>query len=748
MDEAILRILNRLIFIRTAEDRQVEANQLQALIRELEDKKRYNDLWIELAKLFRRMDSTYNSELFAPHFSEELEVTYGVLKEVIEGLYEKNFTRYNFNAMDSDVLGTVYEQYLGSVVTEQDQSTATQGALPFGKSLTVKERRKKRKKQGIYYTPSFVTKYIVQQTVGKYLDEKGYNPSTPPRVLDMACGSGSFLLETFDTIDNFVAKQRGQIHGEETDFSDRARQLEVLQNCIYGVDLDKQAIEVARLNLLLRALHSPEKLPMLDNLYHGDSLRPETWEDAFPKIIEQGGFDIIIGNPPYVRIQTLDKDKIEFFKENFETATGNYDLYILFVEQALKLLNPGGVLGFILPNKFIQADYGIGLRKLLSGNQYIEQIVDFKEFQVFENATTYTCLLFLKKQVNPKFELLFPNTDGDNRTSEIFDVLPSEINSNTLSQKAWILKNPRVNELINKLWTKDVLPLLDLPTKISRGSSSGADKVFIVSKINETLFKTNDGKTVEIEAQVLRTPLSATDFGRYSFHSTTQERIIFPYEISSSGYTLLDENILEKKYPKAYKYLLSQKEVLEKRKGYKTWFSFSAPRSLNLHDRADIVIPLLANKGSYSFLPENKDDYCLMASGGFSISVESDIASSTYILGLLNSNLLFWHLKQISNIFRGGWITCTKQYFGQLPIRQINFENPTEKSAHDEIVKLVEEMLALQKEHQALRPEDDFDTFRSLERKIARVDEEIDQRVYTLYGLTEEEIKIVEGEES
>jgi len=220
VNEAVLRLLNRLIFLRTAEDRQVEAPRLRALVRALKDQKRFGDLWKELAGLFQEMDTVYNSELFAHHFSEELFVTPTVLEEVIEGLHERNFVRYNFNALDADVLGTVYEQYLGHVVIE---------AADEGKRLLevahVEEKRSKRKSQGIYYTPAFVTKYIVRQTVGRCLEEHGYNPSRPPRVLDMACGSGSFLIEAFDTIDAFVARLRVQAHGEQVDFIDHARQL-------------------------------------------------------------------------------------------------------------------------------------------------------------------------------------------------------------------------------------------------------------------------------------------------------------------------------------------------------------------------------------------------------------------------------------------------------------------------------------------------------------------------------------------
>ncbi len=732
IDEAVLHMLNRLIFIRTAEDRQVEPIRLQALVRELKDKKQFNHLDRELSALFREMDAIYDSELFAPHFSEELQIAPSSLEEVIEGLYEKNYVRYNFNAMDADVLGTAYEQYLGHVVSESEGETHVQ------------EKRAKRKSQGIYYTPTFVTKYIVKQTVGRYLDEHGYNPSHPPRVLDMACGSGSFLIEAFDAIDNFVARQRGQAHGDIVDFFDRARQLEVLTSCIFGVDKDRQAVGVARLNLMLRALHSPEKLPMLENIAHSDSLHSETWEQNFPQVRKEGGFDVIIGNPPYVRIQTLDKGEVEYFNQTFESATGNYDIYVLFVEKALQLLKPGGVMGFILPNKFMQVDYGVGLRKLLAENQYVEQIVDFKSFQVFEGATTYTCLLFLKKNKNPGFSLIAPNAPEE-KSVAMFSVQPTEISASNLSKDQWNLGNTFSASLMEKLNSSDAVPLLDLPSAISRGSSSGADDVFIVSKAGNGCYRTKQGQIVELESGILRSPLFATDFGRYEFRPAAKEKIVFPYEVSSDGYRLHQEAEFNKKYPKAFSYLSSQKPKLEQRKDYKVWYAFSAPRNLHLHDVAKIVIPLLADRGLCALLPDTKKDFCLMASGGFSISVLAPSLSPEFILGVLNSKIMFWYLLQISNVFRGGWITCTKQYVGQLPIRRIDFAKPTERAAHNGIVKLVQQILSLQGERQSVRPEEDLDRARSLDRQIAQVDAEIDRRVYELYGLTEEEIKIVEG---
>ncbi len=751
IDNAVLHLLNRLIFIRTAEDRQVEANRLQALVREVKEKKQTRNLAAELSKLFRELDGIYNSELFAPHFSEGLDITPATLEDVIEGLYAKNFVRYNFNALEADVLGTVYEQYLGAVVADKSEeviqpSKGAQQASLIPEGMTVQERRTKRKSQGIYYTPSFITKYIVQQTVGKYLEENGYNPSKPPRILDMACGSGSFLIEAFDTVDDFVAKLRHQNYDASkiAEFFDRARQVEVLTNCIFGVDKDKQALEVARLNLLLRALHSREKLPMLNNFHLGDSLKPETWEIGFPEVMKDGGFDIIIGNPPYVRIQTLNKIDVEYFNQNFKSATGNYDIYALFTEKSVSLLKESGIHGFIMPHKFFQASYGEGLRKLLSENQFVEKIVDFKSFQVFDNATTYTCLLFLKKKQNSSFNLIIP-ASSEERTMEIFNIPPTEISASNLTTEAWSLSDNLASNLLGKIRDTNSVSLLDLPSDMSRGSSSGGDDLFILTKMSDGRYKTQDDVTVEIEPDLLRVPLYATDFGRYDFHPKAKERIFFPYRVTTDGYKLIDEKEIEKNYPKTFSYLSNRKKELEKRKDYKSWYAFSAPRNLHLHDVAQIVVPLLADKGLFALLPDNQSDYCLMASGGFSISVLHKNISPKYVLSLLNSKTLFWYLKQISNVFRGGWITCTKQYVGQLPIHRINFDNPTEMSAHDEIAKLAETMLALQKERRSLDREKHFDEIRNAERKIAQVDEEINQRVYQLYGLTEEEIRVVEG---
>lgn len=695
IDEAVLRLLNRLIFIRTAEDREVEDNRLRSLVRELKDKKQINHLDRELANLFRKLDGTYNSELFARHFSEELKIPPTDLEEIIEGLYEKNFTRYNFNALDADVLGTAYEQYLGHVIAESE-----------GESH-VEEKKKKRKSQGIYYTPTFVTKYIVQQTVGKYLDEHGYNPSKPLRVLDMACGSGSFLIEAFDVIDDFVAKQRGHAQRGEVDFHDRMRQLEVLENCIFGVDKDKQAVEVARLNLLLRGLHSREKLPMLENIAHGDSLHQETFETSFSQVVKEGGFDLIIGNPPYVRFENLPENEREDYANSgvFKTAYQKFDIFILFLEKAITLLKPGGRIGFIVPSAVLNQTYAMPLRKMILETGCIENIVDFSGYKVFQDATVETCILIVKKV-----------SDETTRKENRIAVVPRGDFSDGIIGKQTIEIRQKVFETMPQaMYRLDIGDsIMPLVKKID-DQSDNLGQVFYVSK--GIVAYAEDGR-------------KKSDF----LHKKKARDNFVPY--------------LEGK--DVQRYLIEFKELYL---DYQPTI-MARPTFRELHESPKILVRAIAQGllGTFDnkrFYADQKLICCVqykLLSEQRQVKLPDNYSTSNnyseyYTLGLINSKLLLYYYRTV--LFNG--LSILPEHVRNLPIRRIDFENPVEKSAHDEIVKLVEKMLALQKERQSVRREDDLDRVRKLEREIVHVDEEIDRRVYILYGLTEEEIKIVES---
>ena len=435
----------------------------------------------------------------------------------------------------------------------------------------------------------------------------------------------------------------------------------------------------------------------------------------------KGGFDLIIGNPPYVRIQVLsqvDPDQVAWFKEHYQSASrGNYDLYVVFVEHGLQLLQPRGQLAFILPHKFFNSQYGQPLRELISKGKHLRHVVHFGDQQIFPGATNYVCLLFLASAGAEACRWLrandLPAWLGNSRAPET--ALPAV----RFTPAEWNFAGSSADALLEKL-RRSGKRLLDLPADMSRGHSTGDDQVFVV-----------EAGTKEVEKEILRLPVYATDFRRYSYLPNSQWRVIFPYHERAGVLELISESELRREFPKAFEHLSSNRKKLAQRKGARVWYGFSAARNLELHDKAQVLVPLLADTSSFAPVPVSLlGKLCPMASGGFTISAVNSRYRLGYLLALLNSRLLFWILLRTSNVFHGGWITCTKQYFGELPIRTLDLGSAPERGEHDALVALVDRIL------KAKRADAAADT--------AALEREIDERVYRLYGLTAEEIKIVE----
>ncbi|MFH1718623.1 MAG: N-6 DNA methylase [Planctomycetota bacterium] len=785
---SVQRTIDRILFLRMCEDRGIETyGQLQSII---SGERTYP----RLCEVFEKADQKYNSGLF--HFHDEPDRTEGPdeltpniiiddkdLKWILHSLYYPQ-SPYEFSVLPLEILGNVYEQFLGKVIT-----------LTTGHRANVEDKPEVKKAGGVYYTPSYIVDYIVTNTVGKLCEGKTPRQVENLRILDPACGSGSFLIGAYQYLldwhlrfytENDPAKNakgrnpkiyeaNSTRHCEEPGdkpvsyyrltITEKKR---ILLNNIFGVDIDSQAVEVTKLSLLLKVLEG-EDAQTLENQYRlfheralpdlaanikcGNSLigpdfysschsreggNPEElrdkinafdWHAEFPDIFsgKNPGFDAVIGNPPYVRIQGFPREQVHYFTQRYSSAVKNFDIYVNFVEMAYSLLQSHGLLGFILPNKFFRTDYGEGLRAFLSSERAVAQVVDFKASQVF-GGSTYTCLLFLSR--NPVEEAFYAESEGS--PSALDGISFARISASSLGRGSWSFRSGKAETLLLKIRQGGVR-LLDVPADMSRGSSTGADAAFIL-----------EDDSFSIEAEVLRTPLFASDFGRYVFSLSHTQRIIFPYDAKSGDYSLYSESDLRTRFPNAFRYLSANRRVLEKRKQYKTWFSFSAPRNLELHDRACIAVPLLARQGSFALIPAQlRGTLCPMASGGFTINLPAGACvCAEYLLGLLNSRLLYWTLEQTSNIFRGGWITCTKQYFGELPIRIPDTTKHREKDLCDRMISLVQQMLDLHKKLATAKVPGDKTR---IQRQIDASDKQIDQLVYALYGLTEEEIKIVEG---
>jgi type I restriction-modification system DNA methylase subunit len=760
VDEAVLRLLNRLIFIRTAEDRQVEEIRLLPLLRDLEKRGKRVQLPVELVKLFREMDARYNSDLFAPHFLENLMLECDPMpfRDVIEGLYEKpaSFIRYNFNALDADVLGTAYEQYLGHIILQSETSL---------REAHVEEKRQKRKSQGIYYTPTFVVKYIVQQTVGRWLDEHDYHPAHPPRILDMACGSGSFLIEAFEVLDRHVAQQRGQQELQEN-VLDYARRVELLTNCIYGVDKDEQAIAVAKLNLAVKALHTQDKLPMLANLRGGNSLisgapenlqslfganwreqKPFDWKKEFSEVFEHGGFDVIIGNPPYVRQEVLGEAFKTYAQENFATFTGTGDLYIYFIEQAHRLLKPGGYFGMICSNKFMRSNYGKDLRRFIAENAEIQEIIDFGELPVFESAATFPVILMTRKKGEADVErpphlqsfIYAPIKRLD------FLSLPEEVketgiilDERSLQGESWTLTGGYEQDILEKM-RKMGVPLGEhVKGEIYFGVKTGYNEAFIINQSTRDRLLTEDPKSAEL----IKPFVVGNDVRKYRINFNHTYLIRIPKGWTNENKPAGEEGWewFQHTYPALARHLKPYAERAQTRldKG-DYWWELRACDYYDQFEKPKIVYPDIAKESRLAFDTEGMY---------FANTVYFIPVNDLYLLGLLNSKLIFNYFKRIASVLgdpdKGGRLRWFRQDVMKIPIRPINLSIPTEKAIHDQVVALVTEMLALQKEH-ATAQQALFDSQYTLERRIEQVDREIDQFVYQLYGLNEEEISIVEG---
>jgi type I restriction-modification system DNA methylase subunit len=413
IDEAVQRIIDRIIFIRVVEDKNLEEPILEQAIKDwkIEKKKRL----MEFLKIqFRKMDDTYNSGLFREHYSENLSIDDEVLEKVIQETYKSpNGLPYDFAVIDADILGSVYEQYLSLLLRKTAKRTS------------LKQSAGKRREQGIYYTPPHIVEYIVKNTLGNFLYGKAESKIEKIKVLDPACGSGSFLIKAFDQFKPYYKNKGGQ--QKMNPYS------QILTEHLYGVDLDTKAVEIAQLNLLLKAAETKHKLPELDdNIKCGNSLietnlseekHPFNWKEKFEEIMKKGGFDIIIGNPPYG--VAFSQGEREYFKANYPNRDKDINSFVLFIEKTYYLLKKGGRLGFIIPKNFVKTDDYENIRKFILTKTHLKIVADFGKS--FREVTGEMVVIILEKTDSPDPKTIIETYD------EHFNR-----NTTTISQKTFL----------------------------------------------------------------------------------------------------------------------------------------------------------------------------------------------------------------------------------------------------------------------------------------------------------------------
>jgi len=706
VEEIVQRIIDRLIFIRNAEDREYAPILLLSKIREWEDARK-GRLVEHIRQVYKKFDDDYNSKLFAPHACDVVVIDNDALKTVIKGLYftSDNIHKYDFSIIDADILGRIYEQYLGAILHKTQKRT------------TLEESPNRRKEQGIYYTPPYIVDYIIKSTLGELLKSKAIDVESI-KILDPACGSGSFLIKAFDAMNSHYAKSMREQQSKLAKGGDYySTKLNILINNIFGVDLDKQAIEITQLNLLLRLAEKGHRLPLLQkNIKCGNSLISDKsfdpkafeWNNEFKEIIDNGGFDVIIGNPPYVRQEEFLPIK-DYLKQNFETYHSMADLFVYFFERGLKLLKENGYFGMIVSNKWLKTGYGLPLRKFL--NQYwIEQFIDFGDLNVFQDATTYPCIIIMRKRLKPNRKIKACEIKSLNFESlqKYIDENSYSINQEQLNYDNWNFKINTTIAILDKIRSESTLLKEYINDEVYFGIKTGLSKAFIIdAKTYEKMIKSDPNSN-----EVVKPFLKGNDVRRYALNFKNKYIILTKIGVQIQ------------KYPAVLEWLLQFKSELENRwdKG-NVWYELRTCTYYDLFTKPKLIY------GAITTQPRFTIDY----KGYYANNANFFIPSTDKnLLGILNSKLGWFLIANTCTKLRGGYQLIWK-YFGNVPII---------KKRSPELEKMVDEMLKL---HDALSSTTEkSDESEHLKTKITALDKKIDELVYRLYELTPEEIAIIE----
>lgn len=712
---AVQQTIDRIIFLRIAEDRNIEPyGNLKVALNQ-------GDYYQNLFSIFREADDKYNSGLFnfkKDQISSNLKVDNKVIKTIINELYYPE-SPYEFSVLSVEILGSAYEQFLGKVIR-----------ITPAHHAKIEEKPEVRKAGGVYYTPQYIVEYIVKNTVGKLVDGKTPKEISQIKIVDPACGSGSFLIGAYQYLldwhkdyytndGKFKAGSphlrgvKGEVLTPDGNLT-TAEKKRILLNNIFGVDIDVNAVEVTKLSLLLKCLEGETSasiahqlsmfhervLPTLDNnIKDGNSLvdidfydtqldfgeekkiKPFNWQKGYPDIFKEDGFDCVIGNPPYRLMQPKDTDEsvLNYFKKHYTVAEFKIDLFHLFFQKGLRLLKMNGQLGFIAPSSLLNNVYAENLRKWILNNALINRIALTKE-KVFPDADVYTAVYLFERNSNSKFI----STQNVETTTELERAKSnSEISYCIINQNrffsfdgtTWnILINERNIKVIEKIKNKTIK--LGNVGIINRGLITGdRSKYFSDVLINHKY----------------KPILAGCDVHRYKINSVS-EFVLFERPKGSGG--CWDEAV----------HFANHKIVI---------------RQIGFSPTATIISEPIAVTGNI-FTVRSKN-----------------LEFEKYLLAIINSKMVEYYWKIMFTDFKNSFPQVSIFSLNSIPIK----ENP-DNVLFKEIINQVDQLLLLNQEKAETKLETKIS---QIESKIDYCENRINEIVYQLYGLTDDEIKIVEG---
>lgn len=714
LNYTVQKIIDRIIFLRMCEDRGVEHYG------ELKKAAEKGDIYQNLFALYRMADNKYNSGLF--DFKEDkitpsLTVDNKVMKNIIKELYYPN-CEFEFSVMPADILGSVYEQFLGKTIR-----------LTKAHHAKIEEKPEVRKAGGVYYTPKYVVDYIVENTVGKLIKGKTPKQIEKIKICDPACGSGSFLIGAYQFLldwhlkyytDNPPKKKKDHPLTPDGNLT-TAEKKRILLNNIFGVDIDAQAVEVTKLNLLLKALEGETQasisqqlilfhervLPNLSrNIKCGNSLIghdfyddqldmfPEQmkkinafdWEQGFSEIFNQDGFDAVIGNPPYG--VPFSREETNYLLSKYPQAKKFPDSYCLFMILAKHISKQRGLQSYIVPNTFCDLENCNDFRNWLLTENTLKEI--WQSGWTFKAAVVDTLVFLIVNQKKPK------KHSGELITIKVDDCIYSRKMSSFVDNH--LLKiDYRNSETDKKLLEK----IHNLPTLTK----------FAQVKAGVKMYEKGKGKPAQTEQTMKERPYSTKDGQTKGWKKLYRGQDISRY------------------------YIVSPREYVD----YGLWLA--APRSPELFKSPKILMRRTDDR--LLSCVENENSICVNSCHVIKLHKESSKSlSNEYLLGLLNSSLL-QKIFELQNPQMVGKVFAEIKviYVERLPIKPIDFSNSGEKGKHDQIVKFVNNLLKQNEQLQAAKLETER---QQIQRAINHAEKKIDELVYELYGLSKKEIEIIE----
>jgi len=720
LNDVVQSYLNRVLFLRVCEDRNLEDYQTLLKFANANDFK-------ALIKKFEQADKRYNSGLFDQLLKDKIvENVSSVFWTIIKQLYYPE-SPYSFSVFSSDILGSIYEIFLSEKLAIENKAIA----------LVKKPENIDR---DIITTPTFIISDILRNTVLIKCQGKTDKEILKLKFADISCGSGAFLLELFQLlndilIDYYLKNDKSKLIQTNLDTYKLPYKTkrELLLNCIFGVDKDYNAVEATKFGLLLKLLEgedvnstNAEKpvLPDLSkNIFFGNSLlNPKQVNNKKDQVIinpfdfSKLRFDVIVGNPPYMKsedMKNITPLELPLYKSNYTSAYKQFDKYFLFVEQGMDLLSADGILGYIIPSKFTKVGAGKKLREELSSKGYLHSIVSFGANQVFADKTTYTCLLILNKKPQKTFQYAEVKSLKSWKVREPNAVKYATKNTSQLDNEVWVLVPPDLTHAYTKISAQSV-KLVDLvgEDNIFNGIQTSANEIYIFIPTKEDTkhyYFTKKNVDYKIEKAITK-PYFQTSSGEDNLNTyrtfKPNARVIYPYDNTKKGVEIIPLTTIQKKYPLAFDYFQKHKTILNNPKRdikpepttKNEWHRFGRQQGLNILGKKEkIILGVLSSGDKYAI-----DNYgTLFTSGGTAgycaITLPEKIDYSIYyIQAILNSKYVEWFVILTGEVFRGNYFARGTKVLNNLPIRKIDFANPKDKTLHDKIVELQMELIKIQ----------------------------------------------------